>query len=329
MKKTVLIFLFLAVVLEGAAQSKKAKDFYVSSFKALPMDLDARTIRPEVDQNGKKAALIKLVTTQDGFDFDVGIMGVVDVLEEVGEIWIYVPEKVQRITIRHPQYGVIRDWFFPVPIQGGEVYEMRLNIPQKDVSEPSRTIIIEQKFVSQTPQIASDGSGAVVAKKGNKEKVVGKNYKGLLLLADIGIMDSQSYGIRAAWYRKTGGYVNFRSSFNGVSSSYSCSPDGKLQGGGTIWTTGRENVSTINVTAGAIHRLNSWLNIYAGAGYGSKILAWEDVNGSWAEIEDYSFKGLALDAGVVLTFGNFAFSAGMNSIMFDYCQFTFGFGIRL
>ena len=73
MKKTVLIFLFLAVVLEGAAQSKKAKDFYVSSFKALPMDLDARTIRPEVDQNGKKAALIKLVTTQDGFDFDVGI----------------------------------------------------------------------------------------------------------------------------------------------------------------------------------------------------------------------------------------------------------------
>ena len=327
MKRTILIFFFLSVAFLGAAQSKKAKDFYVSSFKALSMDLDARTVRPAIDQNGKKAALLKLVTTLDGFDFDVGMMGVVDVLKEVGEIWVYVPEKVQRITIRHPQFGVIRDWTFPLPIESGEVYEMILNTPEPDVAKPAQTIIVEQKFISQTPQIASGGSGLYDGEKG---KTVGnREYKGLLALADFGIMDSPSYGLRVAWYRKTGVYLNFRSSFNSVSSSYSCSSDGKLQGGGTIWTTGKENVSAVNVTAGAIRRLNSWLNVYAGAGYGSKVLAWEDVNGGWAEIEDYSFKGLALDAGAVFTFGNFAFSAGINSVMFDYCQFTFGFGIRL
>jgi hypothetical protein len=50
------------------------------------MDLDARTLHPLLDQNGRKAALIKLVTSEKDFDFDVGIMGVTAVHKEVGEI---------------------------------------------------------------------------------------------------------------------------------------------------------------------------------------------------------------------------------------------------
>lgn len=325
--KKYIVFIFLVMASLASSAQSRAKEFYVSSFKHLPLDLDARTLRPVIDQNGQKAALIKLVTTDGGFDFDVGIMGVTAVNKEVGEIWIYVPEKVQKITVRHPKYGVIRDWYFPVAIESGEVYEMLLNTPKQNIAESPQTIVIEQKFVTGSPQLPSEASGSV---KRQGEKFAGrKDYKGLLLLADLGMMDVPSFGLRGGWCRKAGAYVDFRSSFNAEGTSYSCKSNGKLQNGSSIWTTGKENISAMNITAGAIMQLNGWLGVYAGAGYGSKVLAWEDVNNKWAEVEDFTFKGLALDAGAVFSFGNFALSAGINSIMFDYCQITFGFGVRL
>jgi hypothetical protein len=230
--------------------------------------------------------------------------------------------------VRHPKYGVIRDWYFPVVIESGEVYEMLLNtVQQNNLADSPHTIIIEQKFVTGSPQIPYVANDA--EKRSGSSALEENDYRGILLMADLGVMDVTSYGLRGGWYRKAGVYVDFRSSFNAERTSYSCKSDGKLQNGSSIWTTGQENVSTMNITAGAIVQLKGWLGIYAGAGYGSKVLSWEDVNNRWAEIEDFTFKGLALDAGAVFTFGNFALSAGVNSITFDYCSITFGLGIRL
>ena len=50
----------------------------VSSFKLLETDLTANTAGTiEKDQNGETAALIKVVTTQTGFTFDGGALGIV------------------------------------------------------------------------------------------------------------------------------------------------------------------------------------------------------------------------------------------------------------
>ena len=50
----------------------------VSSFKLLETDLTANTAGTiEKDQNGETAALIKVVTTQTGFTFDGGSLGIV------------------------------------------------------------------------------------------------------------------------------------------------------------------------------------------------------------------------------------------------------------
>ena len=54
-----------------------SSEFRVKSFRKLDWDVDARVNYPMMDQNNKKAALIKVVTTIPGFDFDVGVMGVV------------------------------------------------------------------------------------------------------------------------------------------------------------------------------------------------------------------------------------------------------------
>jgi len=329
------VFLFCQIALMA---QNRAKEFYISSFKPLEMDLDARTLHPVIDQNGKKAALIKVVTTHTGFDFDIGVMGITEVHQEVGEIWVYIPEKSQRITIRHPQFGVIRDYFFPVPIESATTYEMRLKTPSSASGEnqPQR-LVIEHKFGTRE-DMAKTIEKEDISKTTDMRNPAGKNiqkshimytdYKGLILLAEVGASSSPSYGIRAGYYRELGGYVSFRSSFSSAKSSYRCTSDGVVENGGTIWTSGKDKVGRLNVTAGVIAQFTHWLGAYAGAGYGTRTIVWEDINGQWAEVSDFSYKSIALDAGLVFNIKNFAVSAGINSIAFDWCEITLGFGVR-
>jgi hypothetical protein len=105
-----------------------AQNMTVESFRQLENDLAAITNGTmEFDQNGEVAALIKIVVQGSGFTFDVGSMGVVKTRQMGGEWWVYVPRGVQRITINHPKYGVMRNYYFDIPIEGACTYEMVLN----------------------------------------------------------------------------------------------------------------------------------------------------------------------------------------------------------
>ena len=63
----------------------------VELFKKLPNDLDARVNEPRKDQNGDVCAIIKVVTTETGFSFDSGQIGIVKTVQKPAEIWVYVP----------------------------------------------------------------------------------------------------------------------------------------------------------------------------------------------------------------------------------------------
>lgn len=99
----------------------------VESFRLLETDLTAITSgTQEIDQNGEVAALIKVVTTQRGFTFDGGMLGIVKTVLKPAEYWVYVPRKLQKITIAHPDLGILRDYYFQIPIEKGRTYELRL-----------------------------------------------------------------------------------------------------------------------------------------------------------------------------------------------------------
>ena len=117
---TALLFLILGTGL-------RAQSLSVESFRLLENDLMANiqgTMR--MDQNGQVAALIRVVTNEKGFVFDGGMLGVVDTRQDVGEILLWVPRGLQHITIKHEQLGVLRDYYFPIPIEGGRTYELKL-----------------------------------------------------------------------------------------------------------------------------------------------------------------------------------------------------------
>ena len=103
-----------------------AQNISVSSFKLDPNDLTANLEGTTVyDQIGQKCALIRIQTTQKGFSFDVGSLGVQKVDDnKVGEIWLYVPEGVKRLTMRHAQLGTLEKWPFPINIMGSKTYMM-------------------------------------------------------------------------------------------------------------------------------------------------------------------------------------------------------------
>ena len=122
-------FLFSIAISLAFTTSVMAQGLKVVDFKLLETDLTANTHgTSKQDQNGETAALIKIVTPERGFTFDGGSLGIVDTEEHAGEIWLYVPRRAQKLIIRHQTFGVLRDFFYPIPIEGARTYEMLIDI---------------------------------------------------------------------------------------------------------------------------------------------------------------------------------------------------------
>ena len=168
--KHFLRFLLLGLLLFDAL-NVSAQGISVASFRRLDNDLTANIAGTMMkDQNGEVAALIKVVTTQTGFTFEGGMAGIVKTRQEAGEIWVYVPHGIQRITIKHPQLGVLRDYYFEIGIEAARTYEMVLTTGEV------RTVVTQDTggsflAITVTPKTASvyideelqenDGSGEI------------------------------------------------------------------------------------------------------------------------------------------------------------------------
>ena len=123
--KKLLSYLILALIPQSFLF---AQEFSVKDFFLVENDLTANTPGTMVtDQNDQPCALIKVETTLDDFSFDVGVLGVTKTQRVGGEMWVYVPFGVRRITISHPKMGVIRDYAFPCSIEKARTYILKLN----------------------------------------------------------------------------------------------------------------------------------------------------------------------------------------------------------
>lgn len=113
-----------------------AQTMSVVEFVSDESDLTANTAGTIVlDQNGDKCALIKIETTEFGFSFDVGSLGVVKTEQHAGEVWLYVPEGVKRLSISHPKFEKIRDYDLGMSVKKARTYIMKLHVlkPTTDV----------------------------------------------------------------------------------------------------------------------------------------------------------------------------------------------------
>ena len=125
MKRKFIYSILLLLVCCVSALS--AQNVSVSSFRLLENDLTANTTGTmERDQNGEIAALIRVVTTEQGFVFDGGMVGITKTKQMTGEVWVYVPHGIKKISIMHEKLGVLRDYYFPIAIEKAHTYELVL-----------------------------------------------------------------------------------------------------------------------------------------------------------------------------------------------------------
>ena len=131
--------LFLFVILLSTILS--AQNIVVESFTHLETDLTANLDGTTVyDQNGEKCALIKVRSnppTKD-FIFDLGVLGVVETRYDGPDIWLYVPYGVKKITIKHPQLGVLENYDLGMSLKKATTYMLSLRVGRV------QTIIEEQ-----------------------------------------------------------------------------------------------------------------------------------------------------------------------------------------
>ncbi|MFO7880151.1 MAG: PEGA domain-containing protein [Bacteroidota bacterium] len=147
-----LTLLLLSVALSAGAQ----QGISVQSFRCLPQDLDARVNHPVTDQNGDNAALIKVVCRETGFKFEAGVLGITKVERKTGEYWVYIPYGSRKITIKHDQLGVLRNYVFPEAIKKATVYELVLTTG-KVITTVEETVIPTHYLI-----ITSEPAGATV-----------------------------------------------------------------------------------------------------------------------------------------------------------------------
>lgn len=149
----------------------------------------------------------------------------------------------------------------------------------------------------------------------------------ILAMASVSVFPQVSYGLMLGYVKKFGGYVKFRSDFQFGNANYSCNKAGEIDGGGMLWANGKQRRSRMQITGGTLFRLAQWLYPYVGAGYGARNVQWQDFQEQWAQVSNYSCKGIAAEAGAIVKMDMVALSVGVSTTAFSYTEFEVGIGV--
>lgn len=319
--KKLLLFLGLLLI----AISMYAQQFSVQRFRILPNDISAY-IHSEKDLNDEACALIKIVCNRD-FVFSTPL-GIVERTNDVGEIWIYVPHGTVQITIKHPQWGVLRDYRLPAPLESRLTYELVINSP---VTMPQRKIPPMKQEATHYEMTFGYPSQLPVPEwvrpKRPKEK---RTY---LLMLDASIHKQElAGGIRIGTMRRHGFYVHLLSNFQKTSGTQDveCDKNGIPEGSDIPpYYTGKTENSRYAFLVGGLHRVTGKFCIYEGIGYGSRTVTWETNEGNYIRNKGYSAKGFSAELGGMLNIKKLIFSIGALTTGGSYWEVNTGIGFFL
>lgn len=90
----------------------------------------------------------------------------------------------------------------------------------------------------------------------------------------------------------------------------------------------KDKNTNIMATAGVLAGPAAWLDLYAGAGYGQKTLLWQDIDGSWAAVSDFTHKGMALEIGLITSWRPLSLGLGISTINFRTASLDLSVGVR-
>lgn len=297
-----------------------AQKFGVARFRVMPNDISAY-IHPMRDLNGEACALIKVVGSKD-FAFSTPL-GIVKRVDEVGEVWLYVPHGTRLLTVKHPRWGVLRDYCLDPAAESRLTYELVLAEPLPDadgwgVPFPEMHPVAVWRVASDIPQPEP------VSWKARRAKEPWR----MVALVGTGISDGVSAGLRLGVMRRHGAYVYGQTNFTSLPSTVgTCDDEGYTADGSLPYYTGRTEDARWLLTAGAMHRLFGTFYLYEGLGYGKRTLVWQTIEDTYLRHAPRSVEGLSAELGAMYRWRMLMLSAGVTTIAADWWEMNVGIGI--
>lgn len=320
MKRHSFIIALLCMVAPLMAQHQ----FNINSFRVLSNDISA-FVHPVKDLNDEACALIKVVANHD-FVFSTPL-GIVLRKNEVGEIWLYVPKSTKKMTIKHPKWGVLRDYHFSETLESRLTYELVLS-PPIEPTQPIAKLPFKgvRKLKLESTELPDELPFPKSKRKYPREPI---SYN---LIPNVRLYSSgASYGLRIGVMRRHGIYLNATSDFNKrvKTEGPDCDENGVLVGQGTSpYYTGKTYDSRYMLVAGLTHRIYRRLYLYEGIGYGDRLVAWETTEGVKVRNKEFSVKGLSAEIGGMVRWRSCMVSLGVSTISARLWEANIGIGIH-
>lgn len=276
----------VCLVVSLSVLSVNAQEIRVKSFQKLERDLFART-NPRLDLNDNPCTVIRFITTGKNLQFEGNVIG--EPLYFAGETLIYMTKGSKRVTIKHPDYGVLR-YEFPEKLDKQCVYE----IPLKLIESPdnrTRALIMGGVNVST-----------------NLNKITPTVMLGFVKKWGAYIKGVSDFGMKwdnAAFEVDNKGY------YNGV----------------PVWLSGGNvKLERSALTVGGLFRPWKMLYMYMGGGYGWRNAVYAAANGDWAKNKDRSYEGYEAEGGLIFRLFGLSLMVGVQTNQFKYMELTGGVG---
>lgn len=277
----------------------------------------ASGMAPAQQLQGEACALVKVEAPSD-FAFSTPL-GIVKRKDEVGEIWLYLPQGTKMLTLKHPVWGVLRDYQLGTTLESRMTYELKVDVPRLALAERHDTIVQVRTIIDTVTVTQS------------RPKEPWSAYA----LATIGAHDNgPSYGAFFSLMRRHGFFVHVNTLFGSIGKTRgSCAKDGSLgEGTERPYYSGKTAKSHFTITAGATHRLTRQLCLFEGVGYGRSAVAWQlaqSEGGGYVLNDGLTHKGVAGEIGALVAWGRLSVSASAVTIGGKQWQGHLGIGIKL
>lgn len=298
----------------------EAQKFSVESFRELPTDVSAfiQTVR---DNNDEDCALIKVIAPED-FVFSTPL-GIVKREEHTGEIWLFIPARSKKITIKHAEWGVLRDYQFPTKIVSHFVYELRLRIP-----EPTTTIREIITTITDTLILTRIDT----LKLEQRPAPTPLQVSALTSLAFGTRNQTLAPGLMFVAMKSIGAFLHLSSNLKSMPQTIGeCERHGEI-GNRKPFYSGEARRSLLIANIGASHRLSSHIILFEGFGYGHSTLAWQlapSEGGGYLKNNYYSSRGVSFEAGAIFTHRSLMLSISVISIQGREWLGSIGIGLPL
>ena len=321
--RTIMLLIALMLPLAGMAQEIKIEDF-----QKLERDMSARTAKVK-DVNGDLCALLKIETTEKGFEFSG--CNIEKTEQKTGEIWLFASPGVKFITIKHKDFGVLRNYQFPQSIESGVVYQIKLSTEAKEVKIDTSTInkAVESKIDAKMEELnkklalLEEMQKQSSSQKPKRIRPVYNKETFAMLNAAYSVAPQTSFGLTFGMQKTWGWYVSVAS---GLKFDALGATKEDADGTNDYFYDDNKTTSRLSIHGGAMYRIAKPLSIKLGVGYGIRNLAFTTQDSDCIKIPSASHSGLECSAGVHLSFGKMAFSVDVLSVGFKYSEVKLGIG---